>query len=176
MHAVLTRARCRTRLAGRVRHPAPVHGSVDGDGIVVPWQRGKTAARWRRGWPTRRGRGSTGSTIDQREQAAWPFPADDERRLWFYTPTDHGGLPLGAMDAAQQQAAMRLLRAGLSEAAYVTATTIIGLENVLDAVERWRSTFDRPRGRDPGMYYVRVFGDPAPARRGAGASAVTTSR
>ena len=53
----------------------------------------------------------------QREQAAWPFPADDERRLWFYTPTDHGGLPLGAMDAAQQQAAMRLLRAGLSEAA-----------------------------------------------------------
>ena len=31
------------------------------------------------------------------------------------------------MDAAQQQAAMRLLRAGLSEAAYVTATTIIGL-------------------------------------------------
>ena len=98
----------------------------------------------------------------QREQAAWPFPADDERRLWFYTPTDHGGLALGAMDAAQQQAAMRLLRTGLSEAAYVTATTIIGLENVLDAVERWRSTFDRARGRDPGMYYVRVFGDPGP--------------
>jgi len=98
----------------------------------------------------------------QRERAAWPFPADDERRLWFYTPTDHGGLALGAMDAAQQRAAMRLLRAGLSEAAYVTATTIIGLENVLDAVEHWRSTFDRPRGRDPGMYYVRVFGDPGP--------------
>jgi hypothetical protein len=57
---------------------------------------------------------------------------------------------------------MRLLRAGLSEAAYVTATTIIGLENVLDAVERWRSTFDRVRGRDPGLYYVRVFGDPGP--------------
>ncbi len=97
-----------------------------------------------------------------RERAAWPFPADDERRLWFYTPTDHGGLALGAMDAAQQRAAMRLLRAGLSEAAYVTAATIIGLENVLDAVEHWRSTFDRPRGRDPGMYYVRVFGDPGP--------------
>ena len=98
----------------------------------------------------------------QRKQAAWPFPADDERRRWFYTPTDHGGLPLGAMDATQQQAALRLLRTGLSEAAYVTATTIIGLENVLDAVERWRSTFDRARGRDPGMYYVRVFGDPGP--------------
>ncbi len=101
----------------------------------------------------------------QRERAAWPFPADDERQLWFYTPTDHGGLPLGAMDAGQQRAAMRLLRSGLSEAAYVTATTVIGLENVLDAVEKWRSTFDRQRGRDPGMYFLRVFGEP-----GAGAT------
>ena len=99
----------------------------------------------------------------QREHAAWPFPADDERRLWFYTPTDHGGLTLGAMDATQQRTAMRLLRTGLSEAAYVTATTIIGLENVLDAVEQWRSSFGRRRGRDPGMYYVRVFGEPGPA-------------
>ena len=101
----------------------------------------------------------------QRATAAWPFPADDERRLWFYTPTDHGGLTLGAMDPTQQRGAMRLLRSGLSEAAYNTATTIIGLENVLDAVEKWRSTFDRRRGRDPGMYFVRVFGEP-----GAGAS------
>jgi Protein of unknown function (DUF3500) len=97
----------------------------------------------------------------QRQRAAWPFPADDERRVWFYTPTDHGGLPLGEMGAGQQRAAMRLLRSGLSEAAYVTATTVIGLENVLDAVEKWRSTFDRERGRDPGMYYARVFGEPA---------------
>ena len=29
---------------------------------------------------------------EQRASAAWPFPADDERRRWFYTPTDHGGL------------------------------------------------------------------------------------
>ena len=28
--------------------------------------------------------------------ACRPFPDDDERRLWFYTPTDHGGLPLAA--------------------------------------------------------------------------------
>jgi hypothetical protein len=97
----------------------------------------------------------------QRATATWPFPADDERRLWFYTPTDHGGLTLGAMDSTQQRGAMRLLRSGLSEAAYNTATTVIGLENVLDAVERWRATFGRQRGRDPGMYYVRVFGEPA---------------
>jgi hypothetical protein len=99
----------------------------------------------------------------QRELAVWPFPADEERRQWFYTPTDHGGLTLGAMTPVQQQAAMRLLRSGLSEAAYVTATTVIGLENVLDAVEHWRAAFGRQRGRDPGMYYVRVFGEPGGA-------------
>ena len=97
---------------------------------------------------------------DQRSLARWDFPADDERRLWFYTPTDHGGLPLGAMRPAQQQAAMRLLRSGLSRAAYVTASTVMGLENVLDEVERFRQRFGRERGRDPGMYYVRVFGEP----------------
>ena len=99
---------------------------------------------------------------DQRELAQWDFPADDERRLWFYTPTDHGGLTVGAMRPTQQQAAMRLLRSGLSRAAYVTATTIMGLENVLDEVERFRQGFGRERGRDPGMYYVRVFGTPGP--------------
>jgi hypothetical protein len=66
------------------------------------------------------------------------------------------------MRPAQQQAAMRLLRSGLSRAAYVTATTVMGLENVLDEVERFRQGFGRERGRDPGMYYVRVFGDPGP--------------
>ena len=33
----------------------------------------------------------------QRRIACRPFPDDAERRLWYYTPTDHGGLPLAAM-------------------------------------------------------------------------------
>jgi hypothetical protein len=97
---------------------------------------------------------------EQRPRAAWPFPADDERRRWFYTPTDHGGLPLSAMRPSQQQLAFALLAAGLSRPAYVTACTIVGLENVLDELEGWRARWDRERGRDPGLYYVRVFGDP----------------
>jgi len=92
--------------------------------------------------------------------AGWPFPADDERMLWFYTPTDHGGLPLSAMRPAQQRLAMQLLRTGLSRAGYVTVSTIIGLENVLDELEGWVAGWDRERGRDPGLYYVRVFGVP----------------
>jgi len=42
----------------------------------------------------------------------------------------------------------------------VTVETIIGLENVLDHTEGFKASFDRERGRDPGMYYLRVFGEP----------------
>jgi len=97
---------------------------------------------------------------DQRRQACWGFPSDEERLRWFYTPTDHGGLTLGEMQPAQQRLAMRLLATGLSRAGYVTAATIIGLENVLDELERWRTSFGQARGRDPGRYYLRIFGAP----------------
>jgi Protein of unknown function (DUF3500) len=97
----------------------------------------------------------------QTSQAAWGFPSDDERRRWFYSPTDHGGLALSSMGPAQQRLAMKLLRTGVSKAGYVTVSTIIGLENVLDEVEGWVASWERERGRDPGLYYMRVFGNPA---------------
>lgn len=96
----------------------------------------------------------------QRAAAAWPFPSDDERRRWYYTPTDHGGLPLAAMRPGQQRLAFALVASGLSRPGYVAAATIVGLENVLDHVEGWRTTWGRERGRDPGLYYLRVFGEP----------------
>jgi Protein of unknown function (DUF3500) len=98
---------------------------------------------------------------DQRTVAQWEFPADEERRQWFYTPTDHGGLPLGQMSAPQQRLAFRLMASGMSTAGYVTASTIIGLENVLDQLEGFTASWNRPRGRDPLMYFVRVFGEPS---------------
>jgi hypothetical protein len=39
----------------------------------------------------------------------------------------------------------------------------MGLENVLDRVEGFVTRFDRERGRDPGLYYLRVFGAPGDA-------------
>ena len=87
--------------------------------------------------------------------------SDAERRRWFYTPTDHGGLPLGAQRPAQQRLAHQLVAAGLSTAGYVTVATIIGLDNVLDHVEGWTVDWGRERGRDPGLYYLRVFGEPS---------------
>ena len=89
---------------------------------------------------------------------------DAERRRWFYTPTDHGGLTLHQQRPAQQRGAMRLVATGLSEAGYVTVATTMGLENVLDRVEGFTVLFDRERGRDPGLYYLRVFGDPRGGR------------
>ncbi len=100
----------------------------------------------------------------QRGLVAWPFPSNEERERWFYTPTDHGGLALSSMSSAQQRLLFRLLAAGLSRAGYVTVSIIIGLDNVLDEVENFVMSWGRGRGRDPGLYYVRIFGDPAANR------------
>src|ERR671910_797412 len=86
---------------------------------------------------------------EQRTIGQGAVPADDrsdnERRRWFYTPTDHGGLTIHQQRPAQHRAAMRLVSTGLSPAAYVTVATIIGLENVLDYTEGFQASFDRER-------------------------------
>ncbi len=106
-----------------------------------------------------------GLDSDQRSLALVPFDAGDspagvERRTWFYTPADHGGLPLAAMSSDQHRRVHRLLATGLSRAGYVTAATIMGLENVLDHTEGWTAGFGRERGRDPQLYWITVFGTP----------------
>jgi hypothetical protein len=107
-------------------------------------------------------------TPEQRAKACYPFPADEERTTWYYTPTERGGLPLAEMGPVSQRLAHRLMASGLSEGGYATAATVMGLENVLDAREGWRRGYDGRtvphRGRDPQLYFVSVFGDP-----GAGA-------
>jgi hypothetical protein len=102
-----------------------------------------------------------GLTEDQRAAATLPWPSDEERHRWYYTPTDHGGLPLNQQRPAQQRLAMRFLAAGLSQPGYVTVSTIMGMENVLDQLEGWQIDWDRERGRDPQLYWLRVFGRPS---------------
>lgn len=99
-------------------------------------------------------------TPDQRESATWPFPSDDERLLWFYTPTDHGGLALADMSSVQQRHVQRLLSVSLSTPGYNTAALIMSQDNILDQVEGFRVDFGRARGRDPLLYWVAVFGRP----------------
>lgn len=98
----------------------------------------------------------------QRALAVWRFDDETERTRFFYTPTDHGGLTIRAMTPEQQQLAHRLLASGLSRAAYNTVALVMGLENLLDLDEGFRpGGYDRERLRDPGMYFLRIFGDPA---------------
>ena len=106
-----------------------------------------------------------GLSADQRARACWPFPSDEERRRWFYTPTDHGGLPLAEMDSKQHRLVHRLLAAALSRAGYVTAAVIMAQENILDEFEGFSVDFERDRGRDPMLYWIAVFGDPSLDRR-----------
>ncbi len=91
---------------------------------------------------------------------------DEDRTTWFYTPTDHGGLPLNAQRPAQQRLTMRLVAEGLSGAAYNTVAAVIGIENILDRVEGFQRDWGRERGRDPGLYWLRFFGEPGADRWG----------
>lgn len=100
---------------------------------------------------------------EQRTLAWWGPPGSEhegERRRWFYTPTNHGGLAFNAQFVWQQRRGMQLVASGLSAEGYDLVATIIGAENILDRVEGFNSQFDTPRGRDPSRYYLRVFGDP----------------
>lgn len=105
-------------------------------------------------------------TEAQRADALWPFADTAERERWFYTPTDHGGVTLSQLDPHQQRAVMRLVRTALSRPGYVTAVTVIGLENVLDELESWTTGWENSRGRDPQRYYLRFFGRPGDATWG----------
>ncbi|MFX4228347.1 MAG: DUF3500 domain-containing protein [Porticoccaceae bacterium] len=84
---------------------------------------------------------------------------DEERFRWAFIPDEmypRNGLPLREMNAEQQKYTRNLLKAGLSQYGYLTASALIELERVLKLLEvdnRWR--------RDPGHYRVTIFGDPA---------------
>ncbi len=97
------------------------------------------------------------ATLDEAALAKVRLAFDSDRRFeWFYTPVARHGLPLKEMTPVQQKAALELLRAGLSEKGYRKTQTIIALEPVLAAIE------NNPVRRDPALYYVTIFGDPAP--------------
>ena len=90
---------------------------------------------------------------------------DPQRREWFYTPNIQSGLTLADMTAQQQRAAHRLTAAGLSERGYAVLAAVMGLENLIDAEEGWTGSYDGlpadSRRRDPQLYFLSVFGDPA---------------
>jgi len=108
-------------------------------------------------------------TPEQRRQATFAFTSD-ERTRWHFIPTEmfpREGLLVREMTPAQRALAHDLLRAGLSQRGYMTATQIMDLETVLGAIEaaqRARGTSAeaaRALERDPGKYFFSIFGTPS---------------
>jgi hypothetical protein len=105
-------------------------------------------------------------TPEQRQQAVFPLEGD-ERTRWNFIPTEafpRRGLTLNDMTGAQRTLAHNLMKAGLSQRGYMTATAIMELENVLGALEqRERDGGRQAEGfrRDPLRYFFSVFGTPS---------------
>ena len=93
---------------------------------------------------------------------------DQERYRWNYRPDGfdwdgrtfwHEGLRLINMTGAQQEAALALFDAGLSECGADRARAIVELENDLRVTER-HTRFVQHVVRDPELYSFAVFGEP----------------
>src|SRR5262249_45491257 len=109
-------------------------------------------------------------TPEQKQQASFAFDTD-ERLHWHFIPTEmfpRKGLLVRDMTPAQRKLAHDLLKAGLSQRGYMTATQIMDLENVLGAIEAAQrasgTTAEAARAleRSPEKYFFSIFGTPAP--------------
>ena len=108
-------------------------------------------------------------TPEQRQQAVFAFDAD-ERTHWHFIPTEmfaRKGLLIRSMTEPQRKLAHDLMKAGLSQRGYMTATSIMNLETVLKALEAAQRAAapTPPRGqvleRDPEKYFFSIFGTPS---------------
>ncbi|MDB5308046.1 MAG: hypothetical protein JWO38_2248 [Gemmataceae bacterium] len=104
-------------------------------------------------------------TLNAEEKKKATYPFDDPHRVaWFFTPQQDKerrptrvGARLEDLTPGQKAAALGLLKTGLSAKGYEQATTIMSLEGLLADLEG-------PKGamvRNPGWYFVTVFGDPS---------------
>ena len=102
-------------------------------------------------------------TAEQRQQAMFPFEGN-ERTHWHFIPTElfpRNGLPIKQMNQSQRERAHDLLKAGLSQRGYMTATQIMQLENVLAAIESAQPLGGNRFVRDPERYFFSIFGTPS---------------
>lgn len=96
----------------------------------------------------------------QRNKVLLDFDTDERYNFHYIPKNDRKGISLAEMNNQQQQAAFDMLRSCLSEKTVTKVSDIIQLENVLKVLE------NQPEGstyRDPGKYFLSIFGKPAPA-------------
>ena len=85
-------------------------------------------------------------SADERQTASFAFDNVKERERFGFVPTEmhpRVGLTIEKMTEPQRQAAHNLLKAGLSQKGYMTASAIMELESILNLIEN-------PPGSKPG--------------------------
>lgn len=101
------------------------------------------------------------AAISPAQKGEATFKFDDAERLnWHFIPRPRKGLPLKNLEGAALKAARTFIHSGLSEAGYDQSLNIMSLEELLYLLEDGERDFRRDR-RDPGKYYLSVFGEPA---------------
>ena len=100
------------------------------------------------------------ASLDDAQRAAATFSfSDDERERFHFIPIEmfeRSGVMIADMSPIQRERAHDLLRSGLSQRGYLTATQIMELEDVLLALEGGQRF-----ARDRDEYLFSVFGTPA---------------
>jgi len=111
-------------------------------------------------------------TPEQRQAGTFAFNSD-ERLHWHFIPTGpapmfpRNGLTIKEMSEPQRKLALDLLKAGLSQRGYLTATSIMDLETILGALEAAQraAATEPPRAapivRDRERYFFSIFGTPS---------------
>lgn len=89
----------------------------------------------------------------KRARASFSFNSD-ERLNWHFIPRAREGVSLGQMSAEERQAALALLKSGLSAKGLAKVDAILHLEDVLAVIEG-------NANRNPGLYFFTVFGVPS---------------
>jgi len=98
-------------------------------------------------------------TPDQLKQSSFGYD-DAERLNWHFIPRERKGLPLRDLEGEPLKAAKAFIHSGLSEAGYDQTLNVMSLEEILYLLEGGERDYRRER-RDPGKYYLSIFGEPA---------------
>jgi uncharacterized protein DUF3500 len=97
-------------------------------------------------------------SFKEEQKAAGVFAVeDDHRHDWHFVPKERKGISLKDMTPQQRHLTTALLASSLSSQGMVKTGNIMALEQVLQAMEGANARFTR----DPELYYVSIFGDPA---------------
>jgi hypothetical protein len=136
--------------------------AVWGAGVTLSSQRA-SSSRAAAAMTTAANKWLEGLTPEQRTQAT--FANDTEEKVrWNFIPTNmfpRKGVPWKEMSEPQRKLAHDLLKAGLSQKGYLTATTIMELETILHGIENSEGRKGQ-NVRDPELYFFTIFGTPAP--------------